>query len=103
MELNSVVLIVLFVGDQCRPMSGHTLGSTTASHRLLLQAGGEGVGGRAAVGAYNALRRTEFIHIALDLIDRPLVKIPSTQILHPLGFLLPKKKKKKEKKERGAA
>jgi hypothetical protein len=59
-------------------------------------AGGEGVGGCAARGAYNALRRTKLIHIALGLMGGPSVEIKAEASPTRIGF-------RPTKKERGAA
>jgi hypothetical protein len=58
-------------------------------------AGGEGVEGRAARCAYNALGRTKLIHIALGLIGGPSVEIKADASPTRIGF-------RSTKKERGA-
>lgn len=96
MDCLSVVSRMLIVGVQRVVVCCDGICDGMRHPRTCCKTGGEGVEGRAPVGAYDVFGRPKLFHIAFGMICRPLVKINPRRIPPTLGFLL-------QKKERGAA
>ena len=92
---SSPTICALFVGsERCECLLILVLYRFMRFRRSI--AGGEGVGGRAALGAYNTLRQPKLIHIALGLISGLSVEIKTKTRSLNIGI-------QPAKKERGTA